>query len=384
MQKIMKWPFYTKLACVLISLVIIGYLAIIGKTVVAPLVIGFLFSMLLIPFANFFEGKLRFSRSLSSITTVVLATLAVVGIVFGIGKNLSSVGQDWPLFEKQIIDLFNRLQYWLTTNFGIQESQQINYIKKSISSALSSSTVILGGVLLSLSSIFLLWVFVFLYTFFFLLYRRHIRLFVTQLFRQEHHSKVNEVIESIQYMVKKYLTGLLIQMFIVATLVFIAYSIIGVKHTLLLALITGILNVLPYIGILLALICSVIITFATSTIMHVLFVIMSIIMIHAIDSNFILPKIVGSKVKINSMIAMLGLVIGEQMWGISGMFLSIPVMAIFKIVFDRVDELKPWGFLLGEDDQDLGFIKNINKKPPVSDPAVVSTPDNDSSISLED
>lgn len=384
MQTISKWPFYTKLACVLLSLVIIGYLAIIGKTVVAPLIIGFLFSMLLIPICNFFENKLNFSRSLSSITTVVVATFAIVVIVYLIARNLTSVSQDWPMFEKQILETFNRFQAWLTTTFGIQESQQMNYMKTSISSALSSSTVWIGGLLISLSSIFLLWVFVFLYTFFFLLYRRHIRLFVTQLFKAEHHSKVNEVIENIQYMVKKYLTGLLIQMSIVATLAFIAYSIIGVKHGLLLALITGIFNVLPYIGILSALILTVIITFATSTLAHVLLVIACVVVIHAVDSNFIMPKIVGSKVKLNSMIAMLGLVIGEQMWGIAGMFLSIPVMAIFKIVFDRVDELKPWGFLLGEDNDDGAFIKNLNKKKVASEQPVDNPEQDKTSISLDE
>ncbi|MEG0698191.1 MAG: AI-2E family transporter, partial [Algoriella sp.] len=71
---------------------------------------------------------------------------------------------------------------------------------------------------------------------------------------------------------------------------------------------------------------------------------------HAIDGNIVMPKIVGSKVKINSLIVVIGLVIGEMTWGVIGMFLSIPILALMKIIFDNVTELKPWGYLLGDDD----------------------------------
>nr|WP_243837283.1 AI-2E family transporter [Mucilaginibacter gilvus] len=60
-----------------------------------------------------------------------------------------------------------------------------------------------------------------------------------------------------------------------------------------------------------------------------------------IDSNVLLPLVVGSKVRINALVTVLGLVIGEMIWGITGMFLSIPVVAVLKIIFDRVEAIKP-------------------------------------------
>ena len=78
----------------------------------------------------------------------------------------------------------------------------------------------------------------------------------------------------------------------------------------------------------------------------------SIVVIHAIDGNIVMPKVVGSKVKINSLIVIVGLVVGEMLWGISGMLLTIPILAILKIVFDRIDNTKAWGYLMGEDDDD--------------------------------
>ena len=84
--------------------------------------------------------------------------------------------------------------------------------------------------------------------------------------------------------------------------------------------------------------------------------------IHLVDSNFLLPTIVGSKVKLNAFVTFLGLLLGEMIWGLSGMFLSIPIMAILKIIFDRVDDLKPWGYLLG-----TGKEIKIKKQPIVNE-----------------
>lgn len=128
-----------------------------------------------------------------------------------------------------------------------------------------------------------------------------------------------------------------------------AFWIIGIKYAVLLGLIVGLFNIVPYVGIFTALFLSAMITFATGNVKDVLYVVLSVIGIHAIDSNVLLPTIVGSKVRLNALISFLGIVIGEMIWGLSGMFLAIPIIAIFKIIFDRIDSLKPWGFLLGGD-----------------------------------
>ena len=79
------------------------------------------------------------------------------------------------------------------------------------------------------------------------------------------------------------------------------------------------------------------------------------------DSNILLPAIVGSKVKINPLITVLGVVFGEMIWGVSGMFLSIPVIAVLKIIFDRIESMKPWGILLGEEEK----IRRKKSKPEI-------------------
>jgi predicted PurR-regulated permease PerM len=136
-------------------------------------------------------------------------------------------------------------------------------------------------------------------------------------------------------------------MVIVATIACTAFLLIGVKYAMLLGLIVGLFNIVPYVGIFTALFLSSLITFATGNVKDVLYVVVSVIGLHAVDSNILLPTIVGSKVRLNALISFLGIVIGEMIWGLSGMFLAIPVIAILKIIFDRIESLKPWGFLFG-------------------------------------
>ena len=359
MKRFLSLPFYVKLACVLISILLLGYLAKIGDTILIPMILGLLFSLLLIPLSNFMERKFHFPRTLAGILSVILFFGALGYGLFLLASQLTLLKEDFPAFKEQIMDGAGKLQSWVSQQFGIQHKEQMEFINKTASKSVDSGTLFLGTALVSLSSLFILFVFTFLYTFFLLIYRGHIVKFLLFVNRVEDRPIVVDVVRQIQYVVKKYLIGLLIQMSLVSLLVFICLSLIGVKYSLLLALITGVFNVLPYVGIFSSMLIISILTFATSSLTHVVLVILALIIVHMIDSNFIVPKIVGSKVKVNSLFAMLSIIIGEMIWGISGMFLAIPILAIVKIVMDRIKELKPWGFLLGEEDSKDEVYKDL-------------------------
>ncbi|MCT4298768.1 AI-2E family transporter [Elizabethkingia anophelis] len=350
MKAFLSWPFYLKLASVLISIMILGYLAIQGQDLIIPMVMGLLFAILLVPVCNFLEKKLRFNRSISAIVVSVLG-LALIGfILYLIGVQTTSFSEDWPAFQKQITAAFDSIQDWIADKFGVQKHKQLTYINNLAQKSLSTGTVIVEKMLKSITYILMLIGLTFLFTLFILIYRRQLVRFIIMCFADKHKAVVMDVVNSIQYMVKKYLIGLIIQMVLVTILSFIAYTIIGIKYNFLLAIITGIFNVLPYLGILIATVLGIFVTFATSSAANVLWVLVGMVAVHAVDGNIIMPKIVGSQVKLNSLIVIIGLIVGESIWGVMGMFLTIPIMAIAKIIFDRVEDLKPWGYLMGDDD----------------------------------
>ena len=376
------YPFYVKLSCILISIVILGFLAIIGEQILIPMVLGLLLAILLMPMCRFMEKRLRFPRGLSSIVASVLA-LAIIGfVIYELSIQVAKLSNDWPQFQKQFITLTDDLQSWISKTFGVRRKDQLEYLNDTAKKSISTGTAIVETALRSIGYVLMLTGFTFLFTLFFLLYRTHLLKFLVASFSETYHKTVFEIIDNIQFMVKKYLVGLFLQMIIVTILSFIAYTIIGVKYNFMLAILTGILNILPYIGIFTALLIGALITFATAGISHVLFIVIAIVVIHAIDGNIIMPRVVGSKVKINSLIVIIGLVIGEMLWGIAGMLLTIPILAILKIIFDRVEGLQSWGFLMGEDD-DVPVFKStfdkffLVKKNKVTNVEIISKPEDE-------
>jgi predicted PurR-regulated permease PerM len=344
-----KLSFLPKLALVLFCLISLTYIAILGQSLLAPLLFSFLMGILLLPVANFLEQRFKFKRSLSTLLSVILMIAVIGGIVYFFGNQLSDLWADWPLLKQKADVSYHELQHWISKTFHVNSEKQLAYLNDSTEKALATSAAIVATTLATLSSTLLFLGFTLLFTFFILNYRRVLFTFLTSVFKEEHKEKVSEIVSQIQYIIKKYIIGLFLQMLIVTILMITVLSLLGVKYAVLLGLVAGIFNVVPYLGIFFALLISCLITFATAGAGKVLLVLIAFVGVHAIDGNILMPLVVGSKVKINALFAFIGIVVGEMIWGISGMFLCIPYLAMLKIIFDRIDNLKPWGILMGEE-----------------------------------
>jgi predicted PurR-regulated permease PerM len=107
--------------------------------------------------------------------------------------------------------------------------------------------------------------------------------------------------------------------------------------------------VIPYIGGIVAVFLPMVVALATeSSPIYSLYILIIYYFIQLIDNNYLVPIIVASKVKINALFSVIVVLLGSALWGIPGMFLSIPLLAIVKLICDNVEPLKPWGFLLGD------------------------------------
>lgn len=358
MKKTVTLPFYAKLPLVLISLVLLVYVAIIGKSIIIPIFIAFLVSMLLLPLTRFQEKKLRFPRIVASLVSPILFVIMLLGVGLFLGAQVAHFEDDIPEFKAQLMTLFNDAQIYIADHFNVTEQEQINYLSENVEKTFQTGSSLISGAILSVTSMLLNGGFVFLYTFFFLLYRSHLLKFLIWSFGPQQEEKVIDVSSSVQDIIKQYLVGLMIQVVLITGMLYIAFSIIGIKYAFLFAVLCGILNLIPYVGIFSATVLASLVTLATGEPIQVLYLIISIIIVNSIDGNFIMPKIIGSKVQVNSFMVFVGLIIAESIWGIAGMFLAIPILAIIKIICDEVNDLKPFGFLLGEEEVVQPMFKN--------------------------
>lgn len=351
-------PFLVKLSLVLISIFGLGYLAKLGQTILAPLLSAFLLAILFFPFANFLEKKIKLNRTFSTIASVLVMMMILFGITRFFAEQISAFSNDWPSLEKQFQKTLITLQTWANGSFNLNPNIQNKFLTEASTKILSSSASIIGSTLIFLTSGLGFLFFSILFFFFILNYRHILYQFIIDVFHDEHYEKVTEIITEIQHIIKQYISGLFIQVILISAIASISLSLMGVKYAILLGVLTGLLNIIPYLGIFSATFIACIISFATNGASQSFYVMITFIIIHVIDGNIILPLVVGSKVKINALFSFLAILIGESLWGISGMFLSIPFLAIVKIIFDRIQPLQPWGKLIGEEEKETSNKKS--------------------------
>ena len=172
--------------------------------------------------------------------------------------------------------------------------------------------------------------------------------FIRKVFHDDHLGKVQDILINSKTIIQSYLSGLLLEAAIVATLNSVGLLIIGVNYAIILGITGAILNIIPYIGGVVAIALPMIIALVTNdSYTPAVLVFGMYMLIQFVDNNLIIPYIVASKVKINALMSIIVVLIGAALWGIPGMFLSIPLTAILKVIFDNIETLKPWGFLLG-------------------------------------
>src|SRR5205085_2441024 len=162
--------------------------------------------------------------------------------------------------------------------------------------------------------------------------------------------QVEGAMRETEVIIKSYLVGLLIQITYITVLLGGILMLFGIKHAILIGIIFAILNLIPYIGALVGNLIGVVLTLSSTQEITPIFIVLgTIAFVQFLDNNILMPRIVGSKVKINALATILGVIVAGALAGVSGMFLSLPVIAVLKIIFDRTTNLKQWGVLLGDE-----------------------------------
>ena len=265
-----------------------------------------------------------------------------------ISKQISGFFEDIPNIQRHLNMHYHNLQYWVYERFNIGYNKQNNYVQK-VTEEIKNGDGVMAKPLDHFSAILLTILLIPVYTFFILLYRNLFINFLAKMVHVNHHPILKEIILEVKSIIRSYLVGLLFEIVIVATMVSTGLMIVGINYAIFIGVVTGILNLIPYLGILLATLLSLSVALGdpagAGTLLSVFIV---FVIVHLIDANILIPKVVSSKVKINALVAIFGIVCSGALIGIPGMFLALPVIAIVKVVFDRIPVLEPLGFFMGD------------------------------------
>ncbi len=320
-----------------------------AKPFLVPVVFAALLAMLFLPLSHWMERKGVY-RSVAAIVCILLLAAIVVAIVWLLVWQMSDLAQDANQIEDNLTKKLKKLGDFIGETFGISEQRQQEILKKQQASTTGklagSITTLLAGIGGFLAHFLLVLVYIFL----FLYYRLHLKKFVLLLVKKDDQEATNDIMHSAGKVIQKYLTGLALMIAGLWIMYAIGFSIVGVKSAIFFAILCGLLEIVPFVGNLAGTIITVITTLAQGGSMNMIVgILITYALVQFIQTYLLEPLVVGAEVNINPFITIAGIVVGEMIWGISGMIVAIPLLGITKIIFDHVASLKPYGYLLGEE-----------------------------------
>jgi predicted PurR-regulated permease PerM len=339
-----EYPFYLKTTVILFGLILLVYVFSQLADVLVPLAFAAFLAILLNPLANRFE-RMGMRKVFAIMLSLLIMAVGVAGVFYFLSTQIAQFGESLPMLKEKFTTITADFKHFVAQTFSLPVAKQDQMIKDTLNNSQTIVSGALGSILGLLAVVFLLPVYIFLMMY----YKTLILNFCYEVFAEENSVKVGEVLKETKTAIQSYIVGLLIEMIIVAAMNSTALLLLDVKYALLIGVIGAILNLVPYLGGIVAIALPVLMaTITKDGYTTQLGVIGAYALIQFIDNNILVPRIVSSKVQINALVSIVVVLLGNMLWGVSGMFLSIPFIAVLKIVFDRIQSLKPWGKLLGD------------------------------------
>lgn len=358
-----KW--YIKYVYGLASAILTVYVMIVGKSVIVPLLFSIFFAILLLPASQWLE-RFKIPRVLSSFGAILFGFILFSAILFFFYSQMNDFAQDADMFVERLNEMLASFNGFLSDYFAMESiirldqivQTLINFVRENV----GSITQQIGGAASTLTSVLLVPIFVFLI----LLLRDILKNFLLKAFGQGNsgqEEKVTTIIANVKSTVQNYITGVLIVIGILSVLYSILLTVIGVDHAIFFGFFAGMMNVIPFIGPLFGSILPILYALITmDSLFYPLIILLGFYVIQLFEGNLITPVIVGSQVSMNALVTLLLLVVGAQIWGLSGMILFIPIGAIVKVICDEVDQLNHYGYVMGRTTDDKSEERSILAK----------------------
>ena len=358
----LKFPFYARASLLLIGLYVFISILSIAQQILLPLIYGTIIAILISPVINYLVKK-KINRTLAIAGVLIITLLVLVLFIALLSSRASQLSEALPQLTDKFQELFNQAVTRVSGYFNISEHKINAWITNAKSEILNRTSANIGITLTTISSVLAATLLTPVYIVMILYYQPHLVRFTHKLFGSGNGNNVSEILVETKTIIQSYLVGLFVEFVIVAIMNSVGLLILGIDYAILLGIIGALLNIIPYLGGIISVALYVAITVVTKSPVYVFYVISLYTIIQFIDNNYIVPKIIGSKVKLNALVSLIAVIAGAALWGIPGMFLSIPLIAIIKLIFDRIEPLKPWGFLLGDTMPDIDIFKlKIKKK----------------------
>lgn len=346
-----------RITMVMLFIVLATLILYYGRPLLVPLTLAAMLSMLLLPVVRRLEGW-GLGRILPIVTGLLLLFSAAVVVVGTLSAQLVAFAREVPTLQQRLGERLMQLHDWISRLTGLTPDEQLHYVRQWANQLLGLAQNVATSVLSATTATLVFAGLQVVFIFLFLYYRAHLRQFILMLLPDRHHRDANYVIDKTSQIMQRYVAGVFIVVLILSVCNTILFQVAGVPHALMFGLLAGFLNIIPYLGIWIGTALPLVtVAVLEDSLTPLLIIVAGVWLIQLLENNLLTPRITGAKVSLNPLATILTLIAGGMLWGIAGMVLFIPMLGIAKIVFDTVDALRPFGFLIGDEPNRQGPIQ---------------------------
>ena len=313
---IKKAPLSFRMASILVSMVVIIYGLSVLQDVLIPLIFSAIFAILLLPMCRFFE-RIRIPRSLSILLSLIITIAILCVFVYLVYLEIMSFEEILPQLSDKGEVWFRKVQVFIYQEFNIGRKTQLKEGQKYLTEFVKNNGDIFTNTLSTTTSFLANLSLIPLYVFLMLLYRDFFHKFLYRAFHSISKHRVDVVVNKIKDVVSNYVVGLMMVIGIIGTLNSLSLAVLGIEKAIFFGFFAAILVLIPYIGIAIGSLLPIIMAIITKdSAWYAAGVAISFGAVQFLEGNFITPYIVGSKVSINSLVAIIALILFGNLWGI--------------------------------------------------------------------
>lgn len=347
----MKNPRLFKALAILSLVLLIVTALILGKPFLVPLTFAALLAMLLLPVTRWLEAK-GLNKALATLAAIMLLISFFAIVLFFIGWQMSDIASNTAKLQQTVSEKYEQAKDLISQQLGVSEKKQEQIIEEQQKSSSGKMTGMVTSVMGGITSFLTDTLLVFVYVFLFIYLRSRLKGFIIRLVPLVERENAMAVLNDTQKITVKYLGGLFLMIVCLWVMYGIGFTLLGVDNAIFFAILCGLLEIVPFVGNLTGTAITVAMSLVQGGDMNMVIGILIVYgLVQFLQTYLLEPMIVGAEVSINPLFTIMGLVAGELIWGIPGMILAIPLLGITKILFEHIEPLKPFAYLIGSDKQ---------------------------------
>lgn len=335
------WLFYVQAAVLTFAAL---YFA---SALLVPMCYGLLLAVILYPMCKFLE-KRGWPRWLS-ISIGLITVLAVCsGLVALLIVQLNIFRHDLPELAKRLHGAIVSVQQWIYLQFGISVETQSSWWQRALYNIASNPAAAIKSTIYATAGTFLTLFLVPVYTALFLYNRGTFVQFIVKLTPENHRQALPGMLEKVIGTYARFIRGMVFVYLIVGALNSIGFFALGIKHAVLFGMITAIMTIIPYVGIIISSLLPITIAWITKdSVWYPVGVVAILTFVQYLEANIIFPKVVATQLNVSTWATLVAIITGGLIWGVSGMILSIPFVGILKIICEQFPSGDAVNILLG-------------------------------------